>query len=88
MEIFLCPPKGFWLNSDNLALPINLSKKKKCSYIPWTKIHTFRCAPGNFSGAFALTKGAGAPEVSSKTGILCNRLQGDGIFQRGGLNKV
>ena len=87
MEIFLCAPKGFWLNFNNLALPINILKKKKCYYFPWTKIHAFRCAPGNFSGALALAKGAGAPEVLSKTTILCKRVQGDTIFETGSLNK-
>ena len=52
------------------------------------KIDPFRCAPGNFSGALALAKGDGAPEVLSKTAILCNSMQGDGIFQTGDLNKV
>ena len=42
----------------------------------------------NFSGALALAKGAGAPEVSSKTAIICSRVQGYDIFQTGGLNKV
>ena len=33
-------------------------------------------------------EGAGASEVSLKMVILYNRVQGDGIFQTGGLNKV
>ena len=42
----------------------------------------------NFSGALALVKGAGAPEVSSKNAMLCNRVHRDGIFQTGGFNEV
>ena len=41
-----------------------------------------------FSGALALAKGAGAPGFLSKTAIFFNRVQGDGIFQAGGLNKL
>ena len=63
-------------------------EEKKCYYIPWTKSRGFRCTSENFSGALAPAKGAGAPEVLSKTAILCNLVQGDGIFQTWGLNKV
>ena len=78
----------FGLNFNNFALPINVLKKKKCYYIPSTKIHAFRCALRNISGALALAVGAGAPEVLLKTALLSNRVQGDGIFQIVGLNKV
>ena len=37
MEIFLCVPKGFWLNFNNLALPINVLKKKSVTIFPGQK---------------------------------------------------
>ena len=37
MEIFLCVPEGFWLNFNNLALPINALKKKSMSIFPGQK---------------------------------------------------
>ena len=37
MEIFLCVPKGFWLNVNNLALPINVLKKKSVTIFPGQK---------------------------------------------------
>ena len=40
MEIFLCAPKGFWLNFNNHTLQQTFWRKK-CYYIPWTKIHAF-----------------------------------------------
>ena len=51
---------------------------------PCLQVH----APRNFSGALALAIGAGAPEVLLKTALLSDRVQGDGIFQTVGRNKV
>ena len=37
MEMFLCARKDFWLNSNNLALPINVLKKKSITIFPAQK---------------------------------------------------
>ena len=37
MEIFSCAPKRFWLNFNNLALPINVLKKKSVIIFPGQK---------------------------------------------------
>ena len=37
MKIFLCAPKGFWLNFNNLTLPTNVLKKKSVTIFPGQK---------------------------------------------------
>ena len=81
MEIFLCARKDFWLNSNNLALPINVLKKKSITIFPAQK-----SMPSGVN--LHLQKVLVHPRISSKTAILCNRVQGDGIFQTGGLSKI
>ena len=37
MEIFLCARRGFWVNFNNLALSINVLKKKSVTIFPGQK---------------------------------------------------
>ena len=66
LEVFLCAPKGFWLNFNNLALPRNVLKKKRLLYSLDKNPHLQVCTCGSFSGALALAKGDGAPKVSCR----------------------
>ena len=77
-SFFLCAPKGFWLNFNNLALPINVLKKKRLLYSLDKNSHLQVCTCGNFSaGALALAKSAGACKV------LCRKLPYSAIGCRG-----
>ena len=88
MEIFLCAPKGFWLNFNNLALPINVLKKKSITIFPGQKSIPPGVHLGTFQVHLHLQKVLVHPRFRRKLPYSAIGGRRDGIFQTGGLNKV
>ena len=87
MEIFLCAPKGFWLNFNNLALPINILKKKSVTIFPGQKSMPSGVHLGTFQVHLHLQKVLMHLRFHQKlpySAIGCRRV----VFFKGGLNKV
>ena len=87
MEIFLCAPKGFWLNFNNLALPINILKKKSVTIFPGQKSMSSGVHLGTFQVHLHLQKVLVHPRFCRKLPYSAIGCRGMVFFKRG-LNKV
>ena len=87
MEIFLCAPKCFWLNFNNLALPKNVLKKESVTIFPGQKSMPLGVHLGTFQVHLHLQKVLVHPRFRRKLPYSTIRCRGMVFFKRD-LNKV
>ena len=87
MEIFLCAPKDFWLSSNNLALPINVLKKKNVTIFPGQKSIPSGVHLGIFQVHFHLQKVLVHPRFCWKLPYSAIECRGMVFFKQWGLTR-
>ena len=87
MEIFLCARRGFWVNFNNLALSINVLKKKSVTIFPGQKSMSSGVHLGTFQVHLHLQKVLVHPRFCRKLPYSAIGCRGMVFFKRG-LNKV